>query len=88
MALNNSSTVKEAVVLTHELIAYLEAMDSEADVYGAIKTADGNYVLMEPIGIVVSEEDGCVYIGFQGTSVPDDVALALDGVEDEDEDEE
>ena len=75
-------------MLTHELIAYLEAMDSEADVYGAIKTADGNYVLMEPIGIVVSEEDGCVYIGFQCTSVPDDVALALDGVEDEDEEEE
>ena len=55
--------------------------------YGAVRTADGNYVLMEPLGFVVSEEDGGVYIGFQGTSVPDDVALALDGVDDEDEDE-
>ena len=31
---------------------------------GAIKTADGTYVLMEPIGVVVSEEDESVYIGF------------------------
>ena len=55
MALNHSSTVKEGVVLTHELIAYLEAMDSEADVYGAVRTADGNYVLMEPLGVVPIE---------------------------------
>ena len=75
-------------MLTHELMEYLEALDPETEVYGAIKTAEGTYVLMEPIGVVVSEEDGGVYIGFQGTSVPDDVVLALDGVEDEDEDEE
>ena len=73
---------------THELIAYLEAMDSEADVYGAIQTANSTYVLMAPIGIVASEEDGSVYIGFQGISVPDDVALALDLLVDEDEEKE
>ena len=75
-------------MLAHELMEYLEALDPETDVYGALKTAEGTFVLMEPIGVVVSEEDDSVYIGFQGASVPDDVALAFDLLVDEDEEKE